>query len=54
MQRLGKGHFPKVDPTVFAASDTVVIGDVTVYEQSSIWFYFVVPGDISPIVNYER
>lgn len=47
-------HFLKKRPVlgreVFIASGAVVLGDVTVGEQSSIWFNAVLRGDINRIV----
>jgi gamma-carbonic anhydrase len=42
--------WPKVDETVYVAPDAVIIGDVEIGEDSSIWFGSVVRGD----VNYIR
>lgn len=41
---------PVVHPTVFQASGSVVIGAVTLAEESSIWFGSVLRGDINRIV----
>jgi carbonic anhydrase/acetyltransferase-like protein (isoleucine patch superfamily) len=41
---------PRVDQTAFIADDAVVIGDVEIGEDSSVWFGSVVRGD----VNYIR
>src|SRR6185369_14421553 len=41
---------PRVHPTVFVAEDAVVIGDVEIGEDSSVWFGSVIRGD----VNYIR
>lgn len=41
---------PKVDETAFVADDAVVIGDVEIGEDASVWFGSVVRGD----VNYIR
>lgn len=40
---------PSIDPTVFVAASAVVIGDVLVGAESSLWFHTVVRGDIGPI-----
>jgi carbonic anhydrase/acetyltransferase-like protein (isoleucine patch superfamily) len=40
---------PSVDPTVFVAASAVVIGDVVVGAESSLWFHTVVRGDVGPI-----
>ncbi|BDG07265.1 gamma carbonic anhydrase family protein [Anaeromyxobacter paludicola] len=45
-----KGISPRLHPSVFAVDDALVIGDVEVGEQSSLWFGAVVRGD----VNYIR
>lgn len=44
------GIAPQIDPTVFVAPGTSVIGDVQIGEQSSLWFNVLVRGD----VNYIR
>ncbi len=45
-----KGTFPKIAPSVFLAEDSVVIGDVEIGEDSSVWYGTVIRGD----VNYIR
>ncbi|MFN3870043.1 MAG: gamma carbonic anhydrase family protein [Aquificaceae bacterium] len=45
-----KGIFPKIAPSVFLAENSVVIGDVEIGEDSSVWYGTVVRGD----VNYIR
>jgi carbonic anhydrase/acetyltransferase-like protein (isoleucine patch superfamily) len=45
-----KGKSPAVHETAFVAADAVVIGDVEIGEDSSIWFGSVIRGD----VNYIR
>jgi len=40
---------PEVHPTAFIAPGAVVIGDVTLGEESSIWYNTVVRGDINEI-----
>ena len=47
-QRLSIG--PRIHPGVFVAPDATVIGDVTLAEQSSVWFGAVLRGDINRIV----
>lgn len=44
-----RGRVPKVDPTAFVAPTAVLIGDVEVGPESSIWFGAVVRGDNGPI-----
>lgn len=44
------GKAPKVHPTAFVAPGATVIGDVTLGEESSVWFGTVLRGDINQIV----
>ena len=44
-----KGKTPKVDPSAFVAPTAVLIGDVAVGAESSIWFGAVLRGDNGPI-----
>lgn len=39
---------PSVHETAFIAKSATIIGDVTIDEQSSIWFNTVVRGDVAP------
>jgi gamma-carbonic anhydrase len=41
-----KGKLPKIDPTVFIAPTAVVIGDVEIGANSSVWFNSVIRGDV--------
>lgn len=45
-------HYKNVEPsihdTVFIAKDATIIGDVTIDEQSSVWFKTVIRGDVAP------
>ncbi len=43
------GVFPRVASGVFLAPGSVVIGDVEIGEESSIWFNAVIRGDVAPI-----
>ncbi|WP_221566477.1 gamma carbonic anhydrase family protein [Alkalihalobacillus sp. TS-13] len=43
-----KGTEPKIDSTVFIGDGVVISGDVTIEEQSSIWFNSVIRGDVAP------
>jgi gamma-carbonic anhydrase len=45
-----KSLFPRIHPTAFIADDAIVIGDVEIGENASIWFGSIVRGD----VNYIR
>ena len=40
---------PKIHPSVFIAPRTTIIGDVTIGEESSIWFNCVLRGDLDRI-----
>lgn len=44
------GIMPEIDPTVYLADNVVLIGDVKIGEDSSVWFGSVIRGD----VNYIR
>jgi carbonic anhydrase/acetyltransferase-like protein (isoleucine patch superfamily) len=39
------GVEPKIDPTVFLAPNAVVVGNVTIGAESSVWFGAVIRGD---------
>lgn len=41
---------PKIDSTAFVAPTAVVVGDVTIEAEASIWYNAVLRGDIAPIV----
>jgi carbonic anhydrase/acetyltransferase-like protein (isoleucine patch superfamily) len=43
-----KGISPTLHPSVFVAKDAVIVGDVTIDEDSSIWFKTVIRGDVAP------
>ena len=45
---------PKIDPTVFVAGDAVVIGDVEIGAEASIWFGSILRGDVNHIRIGER
>jgi carbonic anhydrase/acetyltransferase-like protein (isoleucine patch superfamily) len=47
-QRLSLG--PRIDPTAFVVPNATVIGDVTLHEQSSVWYGAILRGDINRIV----
>ena len=40
----------EIHPTAFIAAGAVVLGDVTLGEESSVWYGAVVRGDMAPIV----
>ncbi len=39
-------HRPDIDPTVYVPESAVVIGDVRIGPESSLWFHTVVRGDV--------
>jgi carbonic anhydrase/acetyltransferase-like protein (isoleucine patch superfamily) len=41
---------PRIDETVFVSDDAIIIGDVEIGEEASVWFGSIVRGD----VNYIR
>jgi carbonic anhydrase/acetyltransferase-like protein (isoleucine patch superfamily) len=43
------GKTPQVSKDAFIAENAVVIGDVTIESEASIWFGVVLRGDIAPI-----
>ncbi|MDP8958452.1 MAG: gamma carbonic anhydrase family protein, partial [Actinomycetota bacterium] len=40
-----RGIFPRIHPSAFVAPTAVVIGNVVVEEEASIWFGAVIRGD---------
>ena len=44
-----RGKLPKVDPSAFVAPNAVLVGDVAVGPESSIWFGAVLRADNGPI-----
>lgn len=45
-----RGLWPKIHPTARAAENAVILGDVTMEENSSLWFGVIARGDVAPIV----
>src|SRR5690625_4532341 len=43
-----KNIYPSIHDSVFIANNATVIGDVTIDEQTSIWFNTVIRGDVAP------
>lgn len=39
------GKHPRIDPSVFVAPNAVIVGDVTIGAESSVWFGAVIRGD---------
>ena len=42
--------WPSTHPTARAAENAVILGDVTLEENSSLWFGVVARGDVAPII----
>ena len=49
-----KDKNPKIDPSVYIADNAVVTGDVTIEEESTIWFSTVIRGDVAPTIIGKR
>lgn len=49
-----KNNKPDIHESVFVAKDATIIGDVTIGEQSSIWFKTVIRGDVAPTIIGKR
>lgn len=43
------GHTPEIHPTAYVPEQAVVVGDVVIGAESSLWFHTVVRGDIHPV-----
>jgi carbonic anhydrase/acetyltransferase-like protein (isoleucine patch superfamily) len=44
-----RGLLPHIDPSAFVAPGAVIIGDVEIGPEASIWFGCVLRGDVGPI-----
>jgi carbonic anhydrase/acetyltransferase-like protein (isoleucine patch superfamily) len=44
-----RGVMPKIHPTAFVAPGAVIIGDVEIGAESSVWFGCVIRGDVNKI-----
>jgi len=44
-----EGFIPKIDPSAFVAPTAVIIGDVEIGPQATIWYGCVLRGDLDPI-----
>lgn len=42
------GSKPKIHDSVYVAKNAVIVGDVTIDEESSVWFHTVIRGDVAP------
>ena len=47
MIRPFQGIHPKIDPTAFVAETAVIVGDVEIGAESSIWYNVVARGDVN-------
>ncbi len=47
MIRPFQGIHPQIDPTAFIAETAVIVGDVTIGKESSIWYNVVARGDVN-------
>lgn len=47
MIRSFQGIHPQIDPTVFIAETAVIVGDVTIGAESSVWYNAVARGDVN-------
>lgn len=47
MIRSFQGTRPRIDPSAYIAETAVIIGDVTIGEESSVWYNTVVRGDVN-------
>jgi Carbonic anhydrases/acetyltransferases, isoleucine patch superfamily len=47
-RRLALG--PRIDPSAFVVPNATVIGDVTLHEETSVWYGAVLRGDINRII----
>lgn len=44
-----KGMMPKIDPSAFVTDDSIIIGDVEIGEDASVWFGSILRGDVNSI-----
>ncbi len=49
-----EGRVPKIHPSAFIAPTAIIIGDVTIEEEASIWYGCVLRGDLDPIYVGKR
>lgn len=49
-----KDKNPKIDPSVFLADNVVITGDVTIGEETTIWYNTVIRGDVAPTIIGKR
>lgn len=51
---LRRGPKPVVDPTCYIAPEAVIVGDVTIGRESSVWPFAVIRGDLSAVIVGEH
>ncbi|HEX8995199.1 MAG TPA: gamma carbonic anhydrase family protein [Ktedonobacterales bacterium] len=44
-----KGVWPRIAPSAFVAPTAVIVGDVEIGEEASVWFGVVIRGDTAPV-----
>jgi carbonic anhydrase/acetyltransferase-like protein (isoleucine patch superfamily) len=44
------GKMPDIAPSAFIADNATITGDVTIGEESSIWFHCTIRGDVAPTI----
>jgi len=49
-----EGRLPRIHPSAFVAPTAVIIGEVTIEEDASVWYGCVLRGDLEPIVVGRR
>lgn len=49
-----KEHTPKIAPSAFIADYVTITGDVTIGEETSVWFNTVIRGDVAPTIIGNR
>jgi gamma-carbonic anhydrase len=49
MLRAFQGIIPKVEPSAFVEETAVVLGDVVIGAESSVWFLSIIRGDVNAI-----
>jgi len=47
--RMFKGRKPIIDPSAFIDETALIIGDVVIHREASVWPFAVIRGDIEPI-----
>ncbi|ACJ32800.1 gamma carbonic anhydrase family protein [Anoxybacillus flavithermus] len=49
-----KEHAPNIAPSAFIADYVTITGDVTIGEETSVWFNTVIRGDVAPTIIGNR